>query len=372
MSIQWSFTALDTLFFKESRPIESIGGSLLGSVFPPPARTVIGAIRTSIGDALNVDWQAYAKGELPAVEQVMGSAQSLGPLSFSGPYLMLGQNRLFPIPLSYLEASGEQTRLLPSNIPVRCDLGTVKLPQKQDNLAGAKPREGALVTEQGLIQFLSGYQIDKSEVVDCADLYASEYRLGIARDNQTRVTGDGMLYQTQHIRPKQKVDLKIAMNVHDLKSHNIPHAGLVRLGAEGRLAEWQRTQSQPLPAIEKPKHTQGLMLMLLTPALFTNAWYPDGFVKVRQADTDYWQGEIAGVRLNIVSCVIGKPQREGGWDMAKKEPRPLASYVPAGSCYFCEVVDPQLTLEAIQQQLHGQKIGQETEFGRGELAVGYW
>lgn len=55
------FTALDTLFFRESRPYETIGGSELGSVFPPPPRTVAGAIRTAIGESLDADWKAFKK-----------------------------------------------------------------------------------------------------------------------------------------------------------------------------------------------------------------------------------------------------------------------------------------------------------------------
>ena len=53
---QWVFSASDSWFFKEARPMETVGASRLDSLFPPPAKTVIGAIRTSIGDALGVDW----------------------------------------------------------------------------------------------------------------------------------------------------------------------------------------------------------------------------------------------------------------------------------------------------------------------------
>ncbi|PPC83998.1 MAG: hypothetical protein CTY38_03080 [Methylotenera sp.] len=372
MAQQWSFSALDTLFFKESRPIESVGGSLLGSVFPPPARTMIGAIRTAIGDALQVDWQAYGAGDLKEIEKIIGSKESLGDLKFTGPYLLKGDLRLYPLPLSYLEADTKQTRLIPSKTAIRCDLGTVQLPEKQLNLAGAKPREGAFVTEKGLQQFLSGNAIDKNEIVDSTALYSTEYRLGIARDNQTRVTGVGMLYQTQHIRPSHTADVKIAMTVQGLQAAEIPVEGLIRLGAEGRIAHWQRSSSTALPAIPKPKQVQGLMLMLLSPALFSSGWCPDGFVKANDGEKDIWQGEIAGVRLNIICSVVGKPVREGGWDMVAKAPRPLASYVPAGSCYFCELADMQQDLQTLQNKLHGQQIGQEAEYGRGEIAVGYW
>lgn len=370
-SQQWTFAALDTLFFKESRPIESVGGSQLSSVFPPPARTLIGAIRTAIGEAHRVDWQEYAspKGDHP-LRQIIGSADSLGPLSFCGPYLLKGEERLYPLPLTYLETNTEQTRLIPAKDAVVCDLGRVQLPIKQKDLAGAKPREGAFVTAKGLSEFLSGQPI-KSDIYAAAALFSSEERLGIARDNKTRVTGDGLLYQTRHIRPHHDADLRIGMQLSGLVDEALPQAGLIRLGAEGRLAAWQRTAAIPLPNIQQPKDAQGLMLMLLTPALFQQGWLPDGFEKIDEAQRAVWKGQVAGIRLKLISSVVGKPIREGGWDMVKRAPRPLAHFVPAASCYFCELIDSK-DLVAAQKALHGQQIGQETEYGRGELAVGFW
>lgn len=367
---QWRFSALDTLFFKESRPIESVGGSQLSSVFPPPARTLIGAIRTAIGEANSVDWGAYAKGNHP-LEQLIGSADSLGPLRFCGPYLLMGEERLYPLPLIYLEAGDEQTRLIPGKDVVVCDLGRVQLPEKQKNLAGAKPREGAFVTKEGLSSFFAGMEINKKEIHAAANLFSQENRLGIARNNQTRVTGDGLLYQTQHIRPHHALDLQMAMSVRGLPAQGLPEKGMSRLGAEGRLAAWQRSAAVPLPTVQKPKAAQGIVLMLLTPALFQDGWLPDGFTKVNEDHRDVWIGEVAGIRLKIISSVIGKPIREGGWDMVNRAPRSLASYAPAGSCYFCELFDSN-DVEKVQKALHGQQIGQETEYGRGELAVGFW
>ena len=36
----WQFVPLDTWFFRESRPLESVGGAQLTSQFPPPVRTL--------------------------------------------------------------------------------------------------------------------------------------------------------------------------------------------------------------------------------------------------------------------------------------------------------------------------------------------
>jgi CRISPR-associated protein Cmr3 len=370
MKQQWSFSAMDTLFFRESRPMESIGGGQLGSVFPPPARTIIGAIRTSIGEALSVDWSDYASGAHP-LHAIMGTSEHLGPLRFTGPYLLSHGERLYSPPLACLRSSNGQTRLRPAARTTTCDLGNVYLPVKEDtSLAGARPLEQAFITEAGLRCFLSGQRIAEGDIRPAIGLYTAEERLGIARDNRTRVTGGGLLYQTRHIRPVHSAGLQIGMSMTGLAAPDLPEQGMARLGAEGRLAAWQRAPATALPAISRPAQARGLLLMLLTPALFDQGWLPDGFASDRQADALVWQGELAGIRLRLVSSAVGKPVREGGWDMVQRAPRSLASYVPAGSCYFCEVLNAEPA--QAQATLHGLQIGQETEYGRGELAVGYW
>lgn len=377
----WIFTAFDTLFFKESRPIESIGGSQLNSVFPPPAKTLIGAIRTTIGNEKKVDWHAYSSDQNHDLRKIIGDSENLHPLHFCGPYLLHAGERLFPVPLIHLATHShgspeQQTRLVPSTEWVDCDLGKVKMPVKQNtDLTGAKPFPTSFMTAKGLQEFLSGNAI--TEPLQHQDeFFLSEQRLGIARDSNTRTASNGMLYQTSHIRPHQKVQIGITLSgLQELPE--LPLQGVTRLGAEGRIASWKRLKAEDsptieLPAITKPKNAKGLVLVLLTPALFSNGWCPENFEAATSPNgQQYWTGYIKEFALHIECSVIGKPIREGGWNMAAKAPRPLASYVPAGSCYFC-TLNNGTDLEAAQKALHGIQIGNEQEYGRGQLAVGYW
>jgi len=367
---QWRFTALDTLFFRESRPMEAIGGAQLQSVFPPPAATLIGAIRTAIGEAHQVDWKAYANDDHHPLTVIMGSADSLGPLSFTGPFLMQKKDRLFAVPLALLHAKNngvdQFTRLKPSADVTVCDLGAVCLPVKRDALAGAKPLEQAFITAAGLSAFLHDQMPAANTIQKPCDLFDSEERLGIGRDYAKRTTIDGLLYQTNHIRPMQ--DVSIGIVVKGLDCAGLPQQGTCRLGAEGRMAAWQCEAVQTLPPIQFDKKNKNIMLVLLTPARFTQGWLPDGFTQVMTADQQtVWEGNIHGVALRLISSVTGKPMREGGWDLVNRSPRTMHSLVPAGSCYFCEVLGG-----AEASTLHGQQIGQDTEYGRGEIAIGHW
>ena len=369
---EWRFSALDTLFFKESRPIEAVGGAQLQSVFPPSARTLIGAIRTAIGEAQQVDWNAYAREPEHPLKAVMGDADSLGPLCFAGPFLVKDGKRLYPAPLALLHAkvvekasnADRLTCLLPSKEATASDLGTVRLPKKRDPLLGAKPLENSWITAQGLTAFLKGDLPDYAAVLRPSQLFVGEERLGIGRNPATHTTGDGLLYQTHHVRPMD--DVGVGIVVRGLALGNVAQKGMTRLGAEGRLASWTCAPAADLPAV-KIKGKQ-VVLVLLTHARFKRGWLPDGFEMQTLANGQtVWEGELHGVGLRLISCVLGKPVREGGWDLVNRAPRPMDSLVPAGSCYFCE-----FTGGAQAGTLHGLQIGQDISYGRGEIAVGNW
>lgn len=378
----WRFEALDTWFFKESRPLEAVGGAQLGSSFPPPARTLIGAIRTALGDAYGVQWHEYAQRADHPLRALMGSPSELGPLRFEGPYLMHGGQRLYPAPLSLMvrEAddqtqSSQYTQLRPGPRPQSCDLGWVRLPQKVDvKLAGAKPAEGLFLTAVGLQAALQGRAPKPADILRAKDLFKQEQRLGIAREHQTRRPQDGMLYQTRHVRPGAETALGLSLRGLDNREFTqLPRQGMARLGAEGRLAAWSRGKALPLPAVSI--NGKQLLLCLLTHAAFEQGWLPDGFTAVTTElagkPWTHWQGELAGKPVRLVSAVTGKPVREGGWNLAEQKPRELRGLVPAGSCYFLEL-DSAQDAQHVARAMHGAQWGQETAWGRGQVVVGSW
>lgn len=55
--------------------------------------------------------------------------------------------------------------------------------------------------------------------------------------------------------------------------------------------------------------------------------------------------------------------------MQEWRPKPLRSFIPAGSVFFCEAEADQ---EEAVRTLHNSKIGQETEYGFGHILIGKW
>lgn len=374
-----TLNALDTLFFRESRPFDTIGGSELVSVFPPPPRTVLGAVRTAIGDALGVDWHRFREenytlpdGQKP--RDIIGYGDDLGRLALNGIWLSLCGELLYPAPRFLLHKKDSLSNIIRLRIGpvVQSHLGMVHLPEKPDEEQGFQSYEDAWLTRSGLEKVLVGGVPDKAEIYQPEALFSNEARLGIARDNDTRTVENSLLYQTSHIRPHADLSIKAELSGLDhVKIEN----WIVRLGGEGRIAEI--SLSDPSRKPEKPKidanDVRGLILILQTPARFENRegnWLPKDFRKKEINGVEVWQGEIKEVSLTLHAAVLGKVQREGGWDMANRKPREVQSLIPSGSSYYCTVDDGNIAkaIEALQ----GQYIGEDRKFGRGLIICGSW
>jgi CRISPR-associated protein Cmr3 len=373
MTKRLKFSAFDTLFFREARPMESVGAKPLQGRFPPTARSVSGVIRTLTGEAIGVDWSLFGKKD-PSQDKIaatIGAADSanLGLLKMRGPFPMLNDERLYPAPLHCLSASmGDKTEyvFLNPGSPVTCDLGNVYLPELQEALPGAKPLENFWLTQVELQRVLSGKP--PKEVVAQDQLFIAEPRLGIALDHGKRSAKDGMLYQTIHARPKPETMIGVEV---DGIPDNVTLGSIVRLGGEGRFAAVETGSCAQSIQTESNLSAKGIVLVLITAAHFFGDWLPPGFTRAQdEQGASVWQGEISGISLTLRCAVIGKAVREGGWDMQKHCSRPAVNLIPAGSVYFCTVNNGDMNGAAAA--LQGKQIGNETEFGRGELAVGYW
>ena len=339
-------------------------------------RTLVGAIRTTIGDALGVNWQDYQNQPDHPLRAQMGSPTELAPLRIEGPYLMQNGQRLYPAPLVVMgksEGTG-MTRLAPSEKPVRCDLGRVRLPKAAERV---KPLDECGLTAQGLAAVLEGKVPSEDQMCKAKSMVHAEPRLGIALDGHARRPLDGLLYQTRHLRMKEGVSVGLTVRGLDLaeKSGKLGPKGVARLGGEGRLAAWSRHPVQALPQANLKRDTKRLMLTLLTPARFSLGWLPDGFEQKQKTcngeDVTVWCGKLADRCATLVCAVTGKPLRQGGWDMATHQPRDLYGLVPAGSCYFFEL-DSAEDAQAIAKACHGGQLGDDQAWGYGQVAVGVW
>lgn len=236
------------------------------------------------------------------------------------------------------------------------------------------------IDKETLQAVLSGEKIiyDEDHFFTSDSLFSKETRTGIARDNALRTVKESMLYQTQHIRPNS--DIMLEVDVDGFPDNITSGKALVRLGGESRAASLVvNTKASALSGIQIESadlaNIEGIIIYLLSPLQMQYECYKDqplpGFVFKEQSEkTSYWKGTIEGVDLNLQGAVIGKSIRDGGWDMAKHQPRDDRSLLPAGSVFFCEVDNVSIT--DATEKLQGKQLGELQKYGYGQIAVGIW
>ncbi len=363
---------IDTWFFRESRPHDAAGASELSSLFPPPIRTLAGALRSFIGEKLDIDWQTLrCKNSDFDFKTVLGDANTLGQMQLNGAWVCYQGKRLYPAPL-YLMRQDIQ-RLVPG-VPVRCDLGEkVRLPSLPTEFEGYKVLGNKWLTAKGMANCLNNQIPEQSDIIGPEQLFSYEPRLGIAVDNKTGSVIDKQLYQTRHLRLSPDVHIELDIkNLPDEVIACLPSDNaILRFGGEGRMASIQaQTQAEAMP-FAKAKAIETIALHFITPADFSGQMFLKDFKKIELNDKTVWQGVINDIELSIEAAVIGKAYREGGWDMEKHEPRSVKSYIPGGSVWFCRL-NKAYDKETLQAQLHNQCIGGDSAYGRGHILLGHW
>ena len=116
--------------------------------------------------------------------------------------------------------------------------------------------------------------------------------------------------------------------------------------------------------------TQGLRLVLVTPARFEAGWLPDGF----DAKDGAYRGILPGIDGELVlrAACVDRPIAVSGWDLAAGAPKRTDRMVPPGSVYFLERQNGAPFDQAEAETLWLAAIGGRTEEGFGRVVPGIW
>ena len=206
---------VDTWFFRDGTPFTA--GSApqdgVGSLFPPHPPTTAGALRVAF--ALCKGWSGHGRWPQRFNEVLGNGPNDLGTFAVDGPFLLRGDEPLFPIPRHLLgskETEQWTPRLLLRPGPeVVCDLGeNIRLPeapQADEEVEGLKTGEGFWIARSGMERILNGALPAADAIVSCESLWSDEFRIGLERDGSTRSAKEGRLYSTRHVRLHRGVSL---------------------------------------------------------------------------------------------------------------------------------------------------------------------
>ena len=361
----FSLTPQDAWFFRDGRPYNHAESNQadVESGFPPPARTLTGAVRAALARASGWDGRSRWSEEL---NRDLGSGPNdLGQLQFSGPFLLRDSQPLWPLPRHVLGSSEEgqwtpKAYLRAVDAVIETDQGKLNLPviilPKGEKCDDLKPAEKAWITTAGLAQILAGRDLSQDAVFQPPQLWRLESRVALKRDEITHQVGEGDLYSPGYVRLCRSVALGIGiMSVPD-QMNRLP--ALFPLGGESRLAQCDPWTGNPLPEASSADSftTTGegrvrFTVVLLTPGRFANL-----------------PAALSGA--TVISACAGQSVPIGGWDSLKNEPLPLEPFHPAGSVWFCEA-----RTDEFRNHIHGKHgnwIGGYTAHGFGQIAIGHW
>jgi CRISPR-associated protein Cmr3 len=306
----------------------------LRSIFPPYPSTLYGLARTQrllengcdLSQVSKPWWNALGddlRGEI-------GEWGAHGTLKLRGPWLVRGDAEiLLPAPhdllvkLSKDRTVTEVLRLLP-----RPRLEGQKWSHKMAAMAPCTSRDGRwsdwaddnnepepaggwFLKMAGIERWMDGGVPLPEHFVAPVDLWALEMRTGVGLQDTRRTSKDSMLYTFGFIRLKRGIAIGFELTGGTLAPEQ--HA---RLGGEGRLALLKKGPSLTEALSELPRTGEaGATAALLTPGIFPNGSRP---------------------KVDVAAAVVADMLHVGGWDLAKRGPKPLYRAAPAGSVYYID------------------------------------
>ncbi len=344
-------TPLDVWLFRDGKPFDAHSDHRAQSLFPPYPTVIQGAIRSQELILKHVNLHDHAQ-----IEATVGTAENYGALKLRGPFIAQSTDRptlYLPQPAdaytvdktSHTFRSATPPRALATraiaNTPTPCLIGLGEKPQK--------PETGLWLTLADLQRYLAGETVTG---VKGDQLFERETRLGIARQDATRTTEEGMLYEVEFIRLQNGVGLYVEMAGYA----GWPESGLLRIGGEGHGAQFTE-----VPAIEWPIIPEILptlfKIYFATPTYFTHGWQPTNWDK-------FFTGNV-----ELVAAAVSRYETIGGFDWASGQHKPARRYVPAGSVYyFRSQGTARLQSHLVQQAI----TDWGAEIGFGQIIISEW
>lgn len=389
--VWWEFTPWDSLLFRDARPWSAPGGVAHDSLFPPPARTVAGAVRRAIAD------HAVKSGGSADDPQTQKLLQRL---CIAGPYVLLDGQLLHRAPAPLVrglerQASSFQPRLAWRGVqvePALTDAGPFSVPSEvRPALMSPEDLHDAWLRPEGFRAFCDGALPSPDEVLSDDDLFDEEARTGHAGSRLTGAPQPRKLYSTAHLRLKPGVRILVGLGFgHEAPGEALlPGAGEVRLGGEGRLASFRTVRPDPRPRWTRKQREmpEPFMLYFRTPGLFSTGaaaqpcgdWRtwdrvtpveglsPGGLARM-EWDCDPFRpagtrgSDAVRPRFRIISACSGAPQALGAYGTGPGVA--VRWLLAAGSVLFCTRAPGHET--ALQP---GAQLGIGRELGLGEVVV---
>jgi len=307
--IDWySFRPQDTLFFRGAEPAVMGESHAASMIFPPPAHTIAGALRTAVLSQHGIEYHRYNEGKLDPQDEsalsVIGKSGEESPFSILGPFFLQDNKLWVPCPYIWFAEKCEKppSRLHKRKIVISSPVGKTTLLKTgaAKHLFWAKGHNleslgGGWVCVDELCS-----PAEEKTILEGVVFFTSEIHTGIALDvkDKRRTAREGHLYSFAHARLKEGVSLAFGVT----KRLPITETGVLKLGAEQRFGEYQLLSGIAFP--------EGKSRLFMTLSILPG-----------------------GNEANSCCVATGRPLYYGGWDLHRGFHKPMKAYFPAGSVF---------------------------------------
>jgi len=332
---------MDAMFFGQGLPFSAgESGSSAGLPFPYPS-TVYGALRSAY-------FSAHPE-QLPLANKAADPTRYLRLYAW-GLYNAKWKTPVFPAPL---DLSVRKEQLVPLTLESNSD-GLTSLPEELPYRFVAQDLECEAPANCWICDLDEYLKGRRATLLSASQVFLPEPKIGLARDNSTKTSAQGMLYQLPLLRFCEGIRFAAAFSGLE------PEAILLRLGGQSRTCAVEMTDSD-LQVTHGNIDNGCFKLYLSTPAIFSDGWLPS-FIR---------EGAF-----ELCAACVGNAMPVSGWDMECNRPKPLRLAVPAGSVYYLRLKDnaPEAR-QAVLERFHGKAISdedQDKKQGFGITYVGGW
>lgn len=339
----------DTFFFRDGKPFSAGDDTWADGIFPPSPSVIYGALRTAW---ISEQPDGFTEDNIKASEE----------LKIKGIFLEFNHNTIsIPVPRDFVYEKGQKDNKHYLNLELNrvksiCTLEMIAFIDKiVENFD-----KGYLLRKSSIGRYLS-----KEKNIEPKEAYIlSESKIGIGRDISTHTTKESALYRVDMMRfiagyheHNENEDENAAIVV-ECEGLNFPKKSILKLGGEGKAAQYDIIENQPQYCMVEPPlnfSENRFRLSLITPSVFDNGWLPSW------VNTPDFIGEYKGLKLKLLATVLGKPLSIGGFgysmDSQRFEPKKMYKAIPAGSVYYFELLKG--TFDEVKSLFHYQSISEQ-------------
>ena len=299
---------LDSLFFRDGRAFTMGQDNLARSRIWPPISTIVGALRAQ-----------YFRANPNEFEHVDTENDKTLGMMVRGIYFQHGDKTFCPMPRDLVTDAHKghipQIHKVPDDVTWSSEY---RYYLRSEIKSKGIDAEKGLISVSDLVSYLKGSST-QFEVVNLDDLICKEHKVGIAIDKDFRTAKDKHLYSIEMINYKSdrgRLSILVDLDLADSQIEGSEFDGqIIKLGGEGRLAEAKviniGRDIKKLKALAPPPDDEIVKIYNLTPL----------------------PKEVLS-EIEVVMSVTGRSGWVGGFDMVKRQPKPMKYLIPRGSVHY--------------------------------------